>query len=338
MASPWNIFYPPFVDGDDDSNRYSVSTVVLTNSTGMRTIVTTYDTDCGSSNSSTTADPGFSDIPRGSLISDTKSETVETIVWANATQVETLSGAVNFQDQADKGNDYLESLRGTNSMKEPFGVTAYYDLGAGLTSMKCAVLFPSEFSDYATLVSGAALWSNRLLLIPDASAYPWNGHYNMAFADYGTDWYYASYGWGGRSDYTENLINNLTGSGSSPTGWHIETASRSNTIYLVASKSCHALTDGIGCSSGGVLDLVHGIISQNTEYVTSGDCAGLTLRPSFLCFGADGIFRPSGASPIAGSYSPVTTAGWFIADQYGNPGSSLGVAANGPIWWDVTCC
>lgn len=338
VAAPFFNFFAPFTDGGDDENRYLVRTHVWTNSTGSRTTVVTHDDDCGSVNEQVTDSPGYDNgVSVGTQTGHTVTELVDTTTYTLGSSVYTLSSPVTYADQAAKSQTALDALLDTWDAKTPLGITAYEDLGFGLEEVLVGWLFRSEAADYATILPGSIYGSSRILLTPDTTAFPWNGRYVISLPDYGTDWYYASYGWPGRGDIATSRINSLTlvaVDGSDPADW---AAGPGN---VIASKSCHALTDGIGCTSGGPLDLVHGIIDRDTELVSSTSaCAGLELNAGFYCFGRDGIFRPANSTPIAASYAMITESGWFLADETGNgQGNVLGGPNYGPIWWAVDCC
>lgn len=234
VTVPFFVFFEPFQDGEDDSNRYLVTTQVFTNSSGTRTVVYTYDDDCGSEHSTSTDSPGYDDtIALGSLTSHTTSELVDTYVYQHGSIVYTLSSPVTWEDQTAKAQTYLDTLRDTEDMKEPFGVTGDYETSPGTFEEKTfACIFGSQSGDYSTLVPGAYFWCPRIILTPDASDYPWNGKYRLGldYTEANQLWFYSYYGWRNGTQFTWD------NTGSDATDWFVQ-GRQGN---LICGKSCHA--------------------------------------------------------------------------------------------------
>ncbi len=337
VAAPFLIFYEPFTGASSSDLRYLVRTEVWNNSTGTRTTTSTWDEFCGSFDTGTVDDPGYDHgVSPGTLLSHTVSATVETFTYTAGFHTITLSDSLTWQGQADVAQSELDSRRGTNDMKPPFGVTGWFDLGSGLEEIDVACLFPSENSDFATLVPGSSFGASRILLIPDQTDFPWNGKYVITLPTYGTDWYYASYGWPGsqiNAPSNLNFLGYLSGSGDNPGDW------KAGNGYLLSSQSCHALPVGIGCATGGPLDLVEETLNQSSDAISSGSCLSIDLPSGWWCFGPGGIFPPGSSTPHADSWSAQTVAGWQAADEVGNGNGLIFLAASfGPIPWLVDCC
>lgn len=336
VEKPWGGFWDAWVNATTWLYRYEVQTEVNTNSSGSRTTVLTYDHDNGELDTSITDTPGFNPaLSTGGIeTSHVITETVDSLIYPSWSIVKTLSVAVTMATVAGEAQAVLDAWIDTWDMKGPFIVSAYF---AG-DPVDVLVAFPSELLAFpGGGLPAADMGNDMVLLSPRGGMFPWDGTYEVIFADAGLrNYYYAQYGWS--SDihlgplYVLNSLQPGGGPESNPHNWKLLGS------FIVCSKTCFNLPNGLSCASPDVTAIVINDMNPTSEFVADSTCYGFDLSPGFYCFSQAGIYEAGNSTPITDSYTAPTGPGFMVATVEGMGGGSFFLNATGPLPWTIFCC